>query len=68
MARATRNDPQVNIKMPQKLKDELDEIARVNNRSRNSEIIFLVEQAVKTEKARRASNTIGFETVTTTTN
>lgn len=47
----SRSDPQISFRMPQNLKDEIERMATRNNRSRNAEIIFLLEQAV--EKAQK---------------
>lgn len=41
-----RNDPQINIRMPQELKEKLEEAANKNNRSVTAEIIEAVTQSL----------------------
>jgi len=49
MAISKRTDPQINIRLSKDLKDSVDINARKNNRSRNAEIIFLIEKALSAD-------------------
>ncbi len=46
MAMSKRTDPQVNIRLSKDLKDRIDIDSIKNNRSRNAEIVFLIEKAL----------------------
>lgn len=54
MAIPKSSDPQVNIRIPRGLKEKIDSDAKKNNRSKNAEIVFLIEKALS------AANTQGF--------
>ncbi|ECE0459769.1 Arc family DNA-binding protein [Salmonella enterica] len=42
----TKRDPQINVRLPQELKDELHAIAERNKRSVNAEVIAAIELAL----------------------
>lgn len=43
-----RNDPQINIRIPEELKAQLDKFAKENRRSLTAEIVARLEQSVGT--------------------
>lgn len=62
MTIARREDPQVLLRIPLEIKESLDSLASKNGRSRNSEILHIIESALNSfnEKALSAGNTQGF--------
>lgn len=50
--------PQLNLRVPESLKDWLKEKAESNHRSLNGEIIFIFEQYKLMEEERRSKNTL----------
>lgn len=48
----SRHDPQVNIRMPDEIKERVKESAKQNNRSMNSEIIFILKKALSVSPLR----------------
>jgi hypothetical protein len=47
-----REDPQINIRLPNNLKDRIQEAATMSNRSMNSEIVERLERSFSGEKLR----------------
>lgn len=45
-----RKDPQFHFRMPQELKDRLEESAKKNNRTMNAELIARIEDSFKRER------------------
>ena len=43
----SRQDPQINFRLPQELKDQLHELAAKNKRSVNAEMVAAIELAIK---------------------
>ncbi|HCI5922685.1 TPA: Arc family DNA-binding protein [Klebsiella pneumoniae] len=42
----TKRDPQINVRLPQELKDKLHQLAEKNKRSVNTEVIAAIELAI----------------------
>lgn len=47
----SRDDPYVRLRIPETIKEWVMETAKANRRSMTSEIVFLLETAMKKEKA-----------------
>nr|WP_140414509.1 Arc family DNA-binding protein [Yersinia intermedia] len=46
-----RDEPKVNIRLPQELKDQLHELAAKNKRSVNAEVVAAIESAIYTARS-----------------
>jgi hypothetical protein len=50
----SRHEPQISFRMQRGLKEQIELMAKNNNRSRNAEIVFLLDQAVAKAQKEKA--------------